>query len=309
MLKQLVNDCRIKIRIIADQPLLIKSGHATIDGADMAFVQTFRDNMWQIYIPGSSVKGLIRSHCERIVRTIKELGACNPFLDRGPYRSCGKIFENSRLPNEVIYRNSCPICKMFGSTAYGSRVSSADCYLINSPSKQVRDGVGIDRFTGGAYDRAKFDLEVYTGAQFEGEIQVRNFELWQLALLGFVFLDLKDGYLQLGSGKSRGLGHISGSVEKIVISYMNPKVSAMPANELWGVGAFFNNSDYGFSPKDKIAYDNRPALEQHGLRHNLTLQGQDQTNSLWELLIPAWQDFIKNAPDLSARSQVAAGRE
>jgi CRISPR-associated RAMP protein (TIGR02581 family) len=308
MLKQLVNDCRITFRIVADEPILIKSGHATIDGADMAFVQTFRNERWQIYIPGSSVKGLIRSHCERIVRTIKEETACNPFMNSGANQSCGKLFENSGLSNEEVYRNSCPICKMFGSTAYGSRVGTSDCYLINNPSKQVRDGVGIDRFTGGAFDRAKFDLEVYTGAKFEGEIHVRNFELWQLGLLGFVFQDLQDGYLQIGSGKSRGLGRIGGTVERVEISYISPKVSTMPADELWGVGALFEKGDYGFSAKDKVAYNGRPAIKQKGLRAGLVWQGSEQTNMLWEHLLPAWKAFVTSIPNLSVRSQVAAGR-
>lgn len=307
MYKQLIADMRIRFCVIAEEPLLIKSGSATIDGPDMAFVQTFREGRWQCYIPGSSMKGLFRSHAERIMRTLAgEGGACNPFMDKGPGQFCGKRLEKQE--NAASYRLSCPICRLFGSTVYGSRVQMSDCYLEGAATRQVRDGVGIDRLTGGSSHGAKFDLEVVSGT-FGGEVSLRNFELWQVALLGFVFCDLEDGYLRLGSGKSRGLGRIRGEVNEIVVSYVHPGVLAMPAEELWGIGAFTGDNEYGFSNDDRVAYAGRPALEQRGIRSSLCLNGE-HIPAFWECLTPAWRRFLTRQPSSAdqSRSQVAVGR-
>ena len=64
------------------------------------------------------------------------------------------------LSNEQAYHDSCPVCRLFGSTSFIGRVAISDAYLACSQKTEQRDGVGIDRFTGGAAGQAKFDLEV-----------------------------------------------------------------------------------------------------------------------------------------------------
>lgn len=72
MHKRLVNHCTIELNLIPDGPILIKSGK---EGADptkpqMEFVETYHRGTRSIYLPGSSLKGAIRAHAERIVRTV-----------------------------------------------------------------------------------------------------------------------------------------------------------------------------------------------------------------------------------------------
>jgi CRISPR-associated RAMP protein (TIGR02581 family) len=244
MLKQLVNECVITLHIKPDGPILIKSGSATVTGPDMAFVQVFRNGEWQPYLPGSSLKGVLRSHAECIARTLKPDSACNPF------EGCGREMDrrDPATPQEA-YRRSCPICRLFGSTHYGGRLATTDAYAVGTPPcPQQRDGVGIDRFTGGSYQGAKFDLEVIVGGTFETKLHLRNYELWQLGLMSFVLQDMADGLIRIGSGKSRGLGHVVGEIKRIEVHTLGLR-APRPANgqlALQGAGALFDGAtEYG----------------------------------------------------------------
>lgn len=245
MLKQLVNECIIELVIRPEGPILVKSGIETVSGPDMAFVRTWRNGEPQVFLPGSSLKGVLRSHAERIARTFDETKACDPFSKGGPTMFCGHRFETRKKrfkedPNNAeVYAGSCPICRLFGSTWYGGRLATADAYAEEGlPRTEQRDGVGIDRFTGGASRGAKFELEVVTSGAFVTTLHMRNFELWQLGLVGFLLQDLKDGFIRIGMGKSRGLGKVAGEVRSLRLDFLGPQAPA-PANGqliLKGVG-------------------------------------------------------------------------
>src|SRR5437660_7389265 len=82
MLKALVNEARLRLNITTQGPLLIKTGYATVIGADMAPVMTYHNGQQEVYIPGSSLKGVFRSHIEKVVNSIKPRVACNPLSGR-----------------------------------------------------------------------------------------------------------------------------------------------------------------------------------------------------------------------------------
>src|SRR5437764_7433509 len=104
MLKKLMNEAYFTLRITTVGPLLIRSGRATISGPDMTPVLTFREGKQEIFLPGSSLKGVFRSHSEKMVCSLKSRVVCYPFagiedkeadLDqrRRDYRdSCGERF-------------------------------------------------------------------------------------------------------------------------------------------------------------------------------------------------------------------------
>src|SRR5438105_11224942 len=104
MLKKLMNEAFCTLRITTTGPLLIKSGHASVSGPDMTPVLTFRNGQQEVFLPGSSLKGVFRSHVEKIVCSLKPHVVCYPFSGseekeadlaqrRRDYRdSCGAIF-------------------------------------------------------------------------------------------------------------------------------------------------------------------------------------------------------------------------
>jgi|Deesub1362B_J571_1020462.scaffolds.fasta_scaffold05285_2 CRISPR-associated RAMP protein (TIGR02581 family) len=308
MLKKAVNEAKFTLTIEATGPLLIRSGHATISGPDMTPVRTYRNGHWQVYLPGSSLKGVIRSHLERVCRTLNPSAGvvCNPFLrmeglekkaqiENGrlicpdyPEVSCGEKFKvrskkdrlikikgfqpmkQEELSNAQVYADSCPICRLFGSTFYVGRVSIRDAYVTSTEHTELRDGVGIDRLTSGAAQGAKFELEVVSsGTSFETEVYLRNFETWQLGMLMLAVQDLTDGLIRVGSGRSRGLGSVRGEAGEVTITHLG-KVENKPSNEIWGLGKFIKGDDwysrYGTWSDDVLTIDSAPKEERNGIR-------------------------------------------
>lgn len=283
MLKKLVNEAFFTLRITATGPILIKSGHATISGPDMTPVLTFRNGQQEVFLPGSSLKGMFRSHSEKVICSLQPRVVCYPFsvskdkeVDlaqrRNDYRdSCGAVFAElakstkawrDKLEEETnfVYANSCPTCRLFGSTSFIGRISISDAYLVSKAITEQRDGVGIDRLTGGASHGAKFELEVVsTGVAFETNIHLRNFEIWQLGMLFVVLQDLADELIRLGSGRSRGLGQVTAQISEqdhngrpggFVISSIRD--TNEPESELWGLGRWLNDGSYGTQRDDLL---------------------------------------------------------
>src|SRR5215470_13710007 len=135
MLKKLVNEAYCTLRITTTGPLLIKSGLDTISGPNMTPVLTFRNGRQEIFLPGSSLKGVFRSHVEKIVCSLKPRVVCYPFSTvsghgekkevdatqrkRDYLDSCGDRFnqeakksdeDRRRLEEETdyVYGKSCP---------------------------------------------------------------------------------------------------------------------------------------------------------------------------------------------------------
>ena len=243
MLKKMLNSAQIDFNILPIDPLLIKSGQATVGGVDMSFVRTWHTGeKAEPFIPGSSIKGMIRAYSEKICRSLKDnpVPVCLPYVEPGKDKhnernqvSCGLRFEKYKkakktLSSTYIYKNSCAICRLFGSHSYIGRLATSDGYLTQEPKPvfEIRDGVAIDRITGGAAKGAKYDLEVLTRGNFSTSINIRNFERWQLGLIGLVLRDMNDGLVRLGFGKSRGLGRFKAEITSFKLSYYNKEVSS-----------------------------------------------------------------------------------
>jgi CRISPR-associated RAMP protein (TIGR02581 family) len=286
MLKRWVNDARFTLTLTTTGPVLVRSGHATLSGPNMTPVLTHRDGELQVYLPGSSLKGVIRSHLEKVGRTLADGVVCNPFDgtgDRAPF--CGAVLQKRKdnqedITSEVAYHDSCPICRLFGSTQFIGRVSLNDAYLTEWPGHnptETRDGVGIDRLTGGASGGAKFDMEVVSaGVEFATDVYVRNFEIWQLGLLMLVVNDFQDGLVRVGSGTSRGLGAVKGAVDEVILGYPYPLVTDKPAEAVWGMGKFHTQEEreaYGTCPDDALTLDVAPEEARRGIRLQAAYRG------------------------------------
>ncbi len=304
MLKRLVNEARFALTIETTGPLLIKSGYATLTGPDMTPVLTFRNGASQVYIPGSSLKGVFRSHIEKVIRTLRpeEVVVADPFKkENEPDQACSSWLQqrkNAKEPidNPTAYADVDPISRLFGTTFFIGRVSIGDAYLLDDANKskrlptEPRDGVGIDRLTGGAAAGALFNLEVVsTGTVFRTEILLRNFECWQLGAILLVVQDMHDELIRLGSGKSRGLGAIKGNVEQVSIHHLGPTPNRSDT-EIWGLGRFLGaDSAYATQPDDILSLPVAPQTKQTGIRAVQTFTPE----SLAHLQQLAVQDFVQ----------------
>jgi CRISPR-associated RAMP protein (TIGR02581 family) len=296
MLKKLMNEAFFTLRITTTGPLLIKSGYASISGPDMTPVLTFRNGQQEVFLPGSSLKGVFRSHIEKIVCSLKSRVVCYPFAGseqheadlsqrRRDYRdSCGAMFierakdekERKKLEErtDLVYAESCPTCRLFGSTGFIGRVAISDAYLASNSIKEQRDGVGIDRLTGGASHGAKFELEVVSkDVSFETDIHLRNFEIWQLGMLFVVIQDMEDELIHIGSGRSRGLGMVTAKISDqgrngrpggLVTSII--RGNEEPIDQLWGLGRWLNDERYGTWRDDLLSLSQSVERSERGIR-------------------------------------------
>ncbi len=331
MLKKLLNEAFFTLRITADGPLLIKTGHTSISGPDMSPVLTMRNGKPEAFLPGSSLKGVFRSHIEKLVCSLKSQVVCYPFDERKEksktdpqqrqqdYRkSCGAEFtrkgkdkrerELIEKRSDLIYTDSCSTCRLFGSTGFIGRVAISDAYLASAENKERRDGVGIDRLSGGASHNALFELEVVSsGTVFESTVHLRNFEIWQLGMLFTVIKDMEDGLISIGSGRSRGLGKVTAEIVGhkkdeepggLVLSTIRGSTvngSKEPDDEIWGLGYWLNGSPngstlYGTHTDDclKLKTSVSPVDRPGHIRRERTFKGQILT----ELCDAAIEDFI-----------------
>lgn len=326
MLKRLYNEARFMLTITTTGPVLVRSGHATLSGPDMTPVLTYRNNDWQVYLPGSSLKGVMRSHLEKVCRTLRPDPpvVCNPFVklkDRGSVTgrhlicpdyadvSCGDKFERrskesfdtpghrwrheaQNISTEIAYADSCPVCRLFGSTEFIGRLSINDAYLADGARPrptETRDGVGIDRLTGGSAHGALFNLEaVSSNVVFRTDVHLRNFECWQVGMMLLVVQDMADGLVRIGSGRSRGMGSVTAAIDSLTVSYIGLG-SPKPADEVWGLGKFLGvPNSYGTQPGDMMTLPNSPLEHSNGLRRNSTFGSEH----LGRLRDQAIQSFV-----------------
>ncbi len=305
MLKKLVNEAYFTLRITTTGPLLIRSGRATISGPDMTPVLTFRNGAQEIFLPGSSLKGVFRSHSEKIICSLASQVVCYPFAGnedkeadsaqrQQDYRvSCGERFNQFagqgdaqrkylEKHTDLVYAHSCPTCRLFGSTGFIGRMAMGDAYLASRSITEQRDGVGIDRLTGGASHGAKFELEVVSrDVSFETDIHLRNFEIWQLGLLFVVLQDMQDELIRIGSGRSRGLGKVTAEISEqehngrpggFVLS--NVRNDDDMVGELWGLGRWLNDASYGTWNDDAVPLSGEMERSRRGIRQERVVRGQ-----------------------------------
>ena len=296
MLRKWLCQADVKIMIEPVDPVLITSGYAPIDGTDMVPVSTFKNGERVYYFPGSSLKGVLRSHLERVARTLHPGRVCIPYYDpeksipipiANEQNSHGCGYRVSGNTTSALYANSCAVCRMFGSLKFGGRFSIGDAYPSENPELEARDGVGINRFTGGSVPGVLFDLQVLVGGKFEADLRLTNFELWQLAALNLLLLDMKDEIIMIGSGRSRGLGRVRCEVTSYTLTYVR---EVQQLKGLYQLTTSEEQDAYRLHDWSPCQHINLPAPGRRGLRHQYDLSTDWSTRL--QPLIPAFDAFL-----------------
>ncbi len=262
MHRRALNHARLTFGLRPRGPLLVKSGLESADPTrpGMEFVRTRHPLVGEtIYLPGTSLKGALRSQAERVLRGLN-VDACNPFD-----KSSGCRSNVSGEQSPATYRRQCPVCRTFGSLSLTGRCSLSDAYpwdpraddatreeqFTHANATERRVQVGISRQDGSTADGTLFDLEVAVAGAFWGEARLDNFELWQLGLLAAVLDDVHAGDVPIGFGKSRGLGQMSVDLIALDCEWL----AAGGARDLPGAGALTSEDErraYGLRDNDKV---------------------------------------------------------
>jgi CRISPR/Cas system CSM-associated protein Csm3 (group 7 of RAMP superfamily) len=316
MHKRFVNQCTIDLTIVPCGPILIKSGKEGADPTkpDMEFVETYHAGGRSIYLPGSSLKGAIRAHAERIVRTVGSERynsqkpnypwANDPLNDKYDY-----LKDKS---SHDIYKLSSFTDQMFGNTSIASRLRIEDAYPVDSKQLKVeeRNGVAIDRVFG-SVAVGPFNYQVCTSGEFHTKIHLKNFSLAQLGLIGLVLRDLNEGWFGLGFAKSRGLGMVEVRLNSAVVQYPgcvleNHQICTLGRQQQWshtsllGAGVFLENEErerYGFPADDVQQTPIAAESMELGFGVQLSWQGSDETGvpDLFKWAVRSWRRVLEGA--------------
>lgn len=247
----------------------------------------------QLLIPGTSIRGALRSRASRIARTV--LAARDDFK---PLTSHDIHEQIAAEPNLVRY--------MFGSTEYRGAVTVHDCLSTKRGKLIEVTHNAIDRWTGGVIDGGLFTEAVYLGTHWEPitiDIDLRqllnNIEAEKgpeddgktvgadqtgigsedreqskathadyahaaYVLLGLVLAELSSGTLPLGSRSTRGLGQVI--VSSIMVRGSTWDGVAIPERKLDG-GKELEHPGTAASSPTQDRYDAQRKLAGNVLDH------------------------------------------
>lgn len=192
------------------EPLHIGTGNR-IEGGHHATDRNehLRDHIGRPLIPGTTWKGLLRSRCSFILRSLSEHAACTDLI------GCG----------------ACRVCAAFGHSASSGaseglrgRLVFLDSPLLQPDSTPatviIRNHVALDRFTGGASTGLLFTDEVVEHGEATLTILDEPSDphgdpldpiLRDTLLLALY--DLHTGALGIGGGTTRGYGTLHGTAD------------------------------------------------------------------------------------------------
>ena len=218
------------------EPLLIRAGctHETVTtkGSQRAIAENLsfpwnvtpeeflvnagfaRDGRGTPCVPGSSVRGNLRSTAERAVRTVT--GKDEAAWDLAAARKAGRNFRPTRDFDEDC-AVACLVSRVFGFSGLGGRVSFSDAVPRDPGAFSARlkllDHHASDRFTGAPADRKKFNSRPFFPARPDHrdvstdlicEIEIGGYAPWHLGMLLLLLRDLRLGRVRLGSRRQGG---------------------------------------------------------------------------------------------------------
>lgn len=177
-----------------------------------------RDGSGRPLIPGSSLRGVLRSGLEALAQS-------TGLAQKLPAERGAEPENEDQKRFLAFWLTLDPVARLFGaiaphqkgerrdrdrSHAYGSRVQFSDLVCQDSsPHIDLRDGVAISRETRTASGGGLFAYEVVdAGTRFAGSVRLLNPEPFEVGLVAQSLWMLDQGMLLLGGKKARGLGWV-----------------------------------------------------------------------------------------------------
>lgn len=202
----------VTVELVFESPLLVndpsRCGPPKRRDPDLPDHQALLDGRGRPYLPASSFRGALRSQAERILRTIAgDAAACGAGLAEPPCRPPAALAELAGL---------CFACRLFGAAGWRSPLAVTDFTVAadhQAGERLTQQFVAIDRFTGGAATRFKFDAVAYHRPVLRGTLSLdldalesAACGLWALGLVALTLRDLCEGEIAFGFGAAKGYG-------------------------------------------------------------------------------------------------------
>lgn len=185
MAREIMSRIRVKGTLVAESPVHVGG----VGGDPLVDMVLALNGQGNYYIPGTSLAGALRAWIEQQDQTM------------------GNNVWGTRHIN--------------GENGFASFIMVEDALIQGDVQTEIRDGVGIDRFSGSAAEHIKFDRMILpkgTKIDFQMTLErpkkLDNTHLddvtWEKirSLHGALLTDLQAGDFRLGAAKTRGLGCI-----------------------------------------------------------------------------------------------------
>jgi CRISPR-associated protein Csm3 len=188
-------------------PLHIGSGRPEVEIGGVE-LPVLTDPEGRPYIPGSSLKGRVRTEAEKIARQ-KGMYVCKPPNVKD---MCGSLKRS--------FDEFCICCRIFGTAgdlSVASKVKFRDAYPLSKVETLLeRTGIAIDREKGTIAKGALYTIQaVPAGVKFGLEIVCENMSEDELKLLKAALKSVEDS--ALGGSSSRGFGKVRISIDRVCI--------------------------------------------------------------------------------------------
>jgi CRISPR-associated RAMP protein (TIGR02581 family) len=285
MFQTLQNTAKIEFRIVPDGPLLVRAQSVGLDPgvADMEFQRTHRNGQSTVFLAGSGLKGVVRSHAERLLRSADHF-ACDPTQTKDS-AICGKRKKDSPFDARYPHGNQCPACFTFGSLMLAGRFRIGDAYPPEELAEitnrtEVRTGVGIDRKSQAASQGVLYDSEVVVSGAFDARAQGENYSLWQLGLLLATLQDLGSGLVRIGGCKARGMGTVRLKDWRVELGFLDRETGKLTGARPQKA----QENPYSLPQGDVLAEPAGSRTGRQGLFRLLTYEG-DQVPGLIDTLV------------------------
>ncbi len=178
------------------------------------------------FIPGSSLKGVLRSYLERVLKGIGREDVCtisklcsekynNKESKDKKWAEIEKTLTEDEKNNKqmslskAIYDDLCEICHLFGSQVSAAKLMIRDSKVIKESFDgfEYRSGNAIDRDKNKTINGALYELEVVPAdTEFEFMATLENPDDKDLKNTAFLIKSMEEGDIFIGGNISRGLG-------------------------------------------------------------------------------------------------------
>lgn len=295
MFRKIYNQALITGYLVPDGPVSIVEGGAPADpvSPSLAFVRTRRAGELVPYLPGSSLKGVLRAQGERLLTTLLGASAAeDPFEFKAPRRKSASEARSAKdVPNSEAFRLSCEADRLYGSTEVAGRFQINDALPEGPVHLETHFNVAIDR-TKQSVRHGPFEVEVATEGRFRFQATLENYELWMLCLVLQTLRDLDLGLVRVGHAKSRGLGVMKLEDPQLTLTWSGRRPGA-----LLGAGACEPDPEirtaFGLVEDDRAPLPEGAEKAGLGLLPGWRFTGFDAT--LEAVSGSPWQAFVERA--------------
>jgi len=193
---------RICGKLVNLTPLRVGTGKGPLLGAtvDNTFLRIRRGGEEIPYIPGSTIKGVLRNYFEQLARL--------------KYPELHDPWDRDEIEKEAKEGGFCVVCGTFGSTKIASHIRVFDAYPISKVTTNIKTCVGIDReFQAVRPDILYTEEFIEPGYEWSFKMDIINIQFPEgcderSTLLSETLNMLKRVFLSFGARKSVGFGQI-----------------------------------------------------------------------------------------------------